>query len=95
MLIARRFIVSGRVQGVGFRFFVREAAQVEGVNGWVTNLPDGRVEVHAEGDREAIQRLEWQIRRGPRGARVDDMIVDEVAPSGRPSGFHVNDSRSR
>jgi len=89
MLVARRFLVSGRVQGVGFRFFAREAARVEGVSGWVSNLPDGRVEVRAEGDAEAVERLERKIRRGPPGARVESVEWHDEAPSSRLSGFEV------
>jgi acylphosphatase len=89
VLVARRFVVSGRVQGVGFRFFAREEAELEGVHGWVKNLPDGRVEILAEGDREAVDRLERRIRRGPPAARVDDVATDEMAPSGRTPGFAV------
>ena len=89
MLVVRRFVVSGRVQGVGFRYFVLEAAQAEGVHGWVRNRPDGCVEVNAEGDAEAIERLERRIRRGPPGARVDDVQVDDGVPSGHATGFQV------
>jgi acylphosphatase len=88
MLVARRFLVSGRVHNVGFRFFVHEAARHEGVGGWVANLPDGRVEVLAEGDEEAVDRLERQIRRGPPAAhiaRVD--VVDDVPANMR--GFEI------
>ena len=52
MRIARRFVISGRVQGVGFRWFARDAAMREGVAGWVANLPDGRVEAFVEGAQE-------------------------------------------
>jgi len=89
MLVARRFVVSGRVQGVGFRYFVLEAAQVEGVHGWVRNLPGGSVEISAEGDAEAVERLERRIRRGPPAARVEDVRVDDEVPSGRATGFQV------
>ena len=89
MRVARRYLISGRVQGVGFRYFVLEAAQVEGVHGWVRNRPDGSVEVSAEGDAEAIERLERRIRRGPPAARIDDVQVDDDVPSGRVTGFQV------
>lgn len=89
MLTARRFLVSGRVQRVGFRYFVQEAAAAEGVSGWVRNLPDGQVEVHAEGDASAVERLERKIRRGPPLARVDDVVVREEVPAGRPYGFGI------
>jgi acylphosphatase len=89
MVIARRFLISGRVQGVGFRWFVSDRAGVEGVHGYVQNLPDGRVEAVVEGDEEAVERIERAIRRGPVGARVDDVIVEPMTPSGRPIGFSI------
>ena len=58
MLWARRYVIAGRVQGVGFRWFTHDTAAREGVFGWVRNLPDGRVEVFAEGERASVQRLE-------------------------------------
>lgn len=87
MLCARRYVVSGRVQGVGFRWFTERAAAVEGIDGWVRNRPDGCVEIEAEGDAEAVQRFERQIRTGPPAARIDDVFVADVPPSGRKTGF--------
>ena len=58
MVVARRFLISGRVQGVGFRYFVQDHAAVEGLHGYVRNLPDGRVEAVAEGDDASMLRLE-------------------------------------
>ena len=89
MIVARHFIVSGRVQRVGFRYFVYEEAHRENVTGWARNLPDGRVEVVAEGDEEAVERFERALRRGPAGARVDTVETDFVAPTGRFTGFFV------
>ncbi len=89
MLVARHYVIGGRVQGVGFRFFTEAAALREGVQGWVSNLPDGRVEVQAEGDAEAMRRFEAQLRRGPGTARVEYVNVDEDTPTGRQSGFTV------
>ncbi|HEY4672191.1 MAG TPA: acylphosphatase [Gemmatimonadaceae bacterium] len=63
--------VEGRVQGVGFRWFVVEKAEELGVGGWVRNRPDGRVEIAAAGARDALQKLEVAIREGPSGARVE------------------------
>jgi acylphosphatase len=83
MIIARRFLVSGRVQGVGFRWFAVEAASAEGITGWVRNVPDGTVEIVAEGDAEAIERFERKVRQGPGHARVDDVVTDFVAPTGQ------------
>lgn len=81
MRVARRFVISGRVQGVGFRYFARDAALREGVTGWVRNLPDGTVEARIEGEREAVTRVERALRVGPRGARIDDVFVDDEDPA--------------
>jgi acylphosphatase len=89
MRVARRFIISGRVQAVGFRYFTETAARREGVHGWVRNLPDGRVEAAAEGEAEAIERFERSLRQGPRGARVDHVEVADDLPEGRESGFSI------
>ena len=63
--------VAGRVQGVGFRWFIREEARRLGVAGWVRNLPTGEVEVLAEGDDDALTTLARVIGKGPPGARVE------------------------
>lgn len=89
MIAARRYVVTGRVQRVGFRVFVEDAARREGLSGYVRNRPDGRVEAVAEGDRDALFRFELAIRRGPAGARVDDVETSEVEPGGRFAGFSV------
>jgi len=77
MRVGRRFVITGRVQGVGFRYFTRDAAMREGVTGWVTNRPDGGVEAYVEGEAEAVTRVERAIRTGPRGARVEKVDVDD------------------
>jgi len=89
MRIARRFLISGRVQGVGFRFFAEAAAARDGIHGWVRNLPDGRVEAAAEGEKEAVERFEHALRHGPRGAHVDRVEVEDDVPAGRESGFSI------
>ena len=89
MRVARRFLISGRVQGVGFRYFAQEAAAREGLHGWVRNLADGRVETSAEGDTEAIERFEQALRHGPRGARVEHIEIEHTVPEGRGAGFAV------
>ena len=89
MQVARRYLISGRVQGVGFRAFTYDAAAREGLHGWVRNLGDGRVEVLFEGDMEAVERAEAKLRRGPAGARIQDLIAEDVAPSGRATGFNI------
>jgi acylphosphatase len=89
MLVARRFLISGRVQGVGFRFFVEARATAEGVHGWVRNLPDGRVEAVLEGDEASVERVQGALWRGPSGAVVDDVASEAAAPSGRATGFSI------
>ena len=89
MLVARRFLISGRVQGVGFRFFVDARATAEGVHGWVRNLPDGRVEALLEGDVTSVDRIEASLWRGPSGAEVDDVAWEPATPSGRATGFSI------
>jgi acylphosphatase len=71
----RRYLVTGRVQGVGFRWFVEREAAILGVAGWVRNREDGRVEVMATGTREQLSDLHARLRQGPRAARVDDVAV--------------------
>jgi acylphosphatase len=82
MRVARRFVISGHVQGVGFRWFTQDTAGREGATGWVRNLPDGRVEALLEGEDEAVVRVERALRSGPRGARVDDVAVHDEEPGG-------------
>lgn len=89
MRLARSYLVSGRVQGVGFRFFVQRAASIEGLHGWVQNLPDGRVEISAEGEAEAVTRFERQLRQGPPAARVDEVDTTERAATWLETGFGV------
>lgn len=88
MRVARRFLVTGHVQGVGFRWFVHEAARREGLNGLVRNRPDGGVEAIVEGEAESIDRFEMAVRRGPSRSRVTDVEVDSIPPSGH-LGFTI------
>ena len=81
-----RVVVSGRVQGVGFRWATLERARSRGVAGWVRNSPEGNVEAVFEGPTEAVDALVAWVRRGPSGARVDDVTVEVEAPVGE-SGF--------
>ena len=89
MIVARRFLIGGRVQGVGFRMFAEAAAAREGVHGYARNLEDGRVEAVVEGDQDAVDRVERSLRRGPSGARVESFEVEPAAPSYRATGFHI------
>jgi acylphosphatase len=89
MRVARRYVISGRVQGVGFRFFTEAAAAREGLHGWARNLPDGRLEISIEGDAESVERFEGQIAHGPPGARISDLQIDEDVPTQRATGFSI------
>lgn len=89
MIVARRFLIGGRVQAVGFRMFAEACAVREGVHGFVRNLPDGRVEALVEGDQEAVDRVEMKLRRGPSGARVEAFEVEPAAPTHRATGFVI------
>ena len=89
MRVARRYVIAGRVQGVGFRWFTHDTAAREGVHGWVRNLADGCVEVIAEGEQASVDRLEAAVRRGPSSARVERFDVEELAPGGRTTGFEI------
>jgi acylphosphatase len=86
--IRRRVWVSGRVQGVAFRAYTQRQARGAGVDGWVRNLSDGRVEAVFEGAPAAVEALVAWCRGGPRHARVDGVEVREEAPEGA-AGFEV------
>lgn len=86
---ARRFVVRGRVQGVGFRWFVEAEAHRLGVGGWVRNNTDGSVEVLAQGSREQLAGLHSRLRQGPRAARVDDVDVIEAKPVAGLNSFRI------
>lgn len=82
MTIGRRFLVSGKVQGVFFRAFTRDVALREGLSGTVRNLEDGRVEAYAEGPAEAVERFGRALLTGPPKARVDAVTSSEETPVG-------------
>ena len=84
-MIARRAVISGRVQGVGFRFFAQRSARDNSIRGWVRNLPDGSVETVAEGDEDAVALYLERLRRGPMGAKVTGLSAVEVPASNYPS----------
>lgn len=89
MQITRRYLVSGRVQGVGFRMFVADCARREGLAGHVRNLPDGSVEAVAAGDLEGVTRFEAALWRGPSRARVEAVDVTDTAPLGLTGVFSI------
>lgn len=76
---AKRYFVSGTVQGVGYRYFVQRTALWLGVSGYVRNLPDGRVEVYATGTPASLASLRQQLERGPEGASVDEVTEEDTA----------------
>lgn len=82
--------VAGRVQGVGFRWWIRRHAEALGLTGWVMNADDERsVQLVAEGDPTALAELERLIRVGPSGARVESVAVERSAASGEFTGFGI------
>jgi acylphosphatase len=87
--VRTRAIVSGLVQGVGFRYSAAREAIRLGVAGWVRNLPDGRVEALAEGDRQAVDAFVAWLRRGPRGADVERVEVSQEPYRGDLDAFDI------
>jgi acylphosphatase len=82
----RRYLVRGRVQGVGFRWYVEREARALGLSGWVRNNADGAVEVLALGSGEQLAALKQKLQQGPRAARVD--AVDEI-PAQAPANLNT------
>jgi acylphosphatase len=88
-LTRRRFIVAGRVQGVGFRWFAQRWAERLGLRGWVCNREDGTVESEAEGPQPAVAEFERRMRAGPAGAQVDAVEATERKAEGGPPSFDI------
>jgi len=76
-MLTRTYIVKGRVQGVGYRYFAERCARERGVTGYARNMWDGDVEVVAQGDPKTLDAFGHDLRRGPRSARVDQVIEDD------------------
>ena len=90
--VTRGYVVSGRVQGVGFRYFVLRQAELLGLAGWVRNLDSGQVEVRALGTRAQHDSLEQVLRKGPRFSAVTDVEKSEISGEvDDVSGFHIID----
>jgi len=89
MMKAVTGIVKGRVQGVGFRYFVLDTAESLGIDGWVQNLPDSSVEFFAQGDEKELDSFVQKIEQGPPMARVDRIFKDAAQPDGTLEGFEI------
>ncbi len=89
MVIARKYIISGIVQGVGFRFFTQRTAARHQVWGYVRNLADGRVETYAEGDHQAVEDFKHDLLTGPRFARVNHIEETVLEPENLYSSFRI------
>jgi acylphosphatase len=85
--MARDYLISGRVQGVGFRYFAERAARESGVTGWARNLGDGRVEVHANGTPEQLDAFEARLRIGPPRSDIRGFEAREAAPTDAQSFY--------
>lgn len=86
--VARRYFVRGRVQGVGFRYFVQHSGSLLGLDGYARNLDDGRVEVYARGTAEQLRELSGLLWKGPRMSDVRGVEEEESAPESI-RGFHI------
>ena len=89
MKVARHYLISGEVQGVGFRYFAQRVAARHQVVGYVRNLEDGRVEALAEGSPEGIEGFKHDLAAGPGYARVEQVEEISVEPTGRYSTFRI------
>ena len=87
--VARKFLISGLVQGVGFRYFVQRASARHQVRGYVRNLDDGRVEVLAEGGGKAVEEFKKDLAAGPTGSRVGEIEEIVQEPSGLYPAFRI------
>ena len=84
-----RGVVSGQVQGVAYRYFAQKWAAALSISGWARNLADGRVEILAEGEQEALESFAERLREGPRMARVDAFEISWEEPAGETGGFRI------
>jgi acylphosphatase len=89
MITARKFIISGLVQGVGFRFFAQRAAARHQVRGYVKNLKDGRVETLAEGSEKAVEEFKQDLTAGPSYSNVEHLEEIVLEPTGWYSAFRI------
>jgi acylphosphatase len=86
---ARKYLVSGRVQGVGYRYFAQRAARELQLTGWVRNLSDGRVEAYATGPLSKLEDFEGRLRTGPPAGTVRSFEVEDAGVDARIEGFDI------
>jgi acylphosphatase len=89
MDVAKKYVISGRVQGVGFRFFVERVASQLGLRGYVRNLADGNVEAYAIGIETLLEEFQRHLAEGPRGARVTGVDESEAPVNNRYKRFEI------
>ena len=89
MIIARKFVISGAVQGVGYRFFAQRSAARHQVRGYVKNLDDGRVEALAEGPEKSVEEFKHDLTAGPTYSKVDHLEETVLEPSGAYPAFRI------
>ena len=87
--IQKSLLLSGRVQGVGFRYFTRQNAENLNINGWVRNRRDGKVEAVLQGSPENVEEMIARMKQGPSSARVDDVEIREAPADEEFTGFKV------
>jgi acylphosphatase len=87
--LASRFFIDGRVQGVGFRWFTKKAADALGLQGFVRNLPDGRVEAVAVGDESQLREFRLKINQGPSYSLVSSVVESRVSGETNFSSFEI------
>lgn len=88
-VIRRHVIVSGAVQGVGYRYLARKHAERLAITGWVRNLPDGTVEAEVQGPSRAVREMIRRLEQGPPGSQVTGVAVDELEPRDDDDGFLI------
>ena len=87
--VARKFLIRGEVQGVGYRFFAQRAAARHQIVGYVRNCPDGSVEAFAEGPESRVEAFQQDLAAGPQWAVVDQLEEINLEPTGRYSAFRI------
>lgn len=93
-MIKKQIFVTGKVQGVGFRQFTKKIAKRRGLQGWVRNLKDKRVEIQVQGNSEEVQGLINEIKKGPPGSKVDHLEIQDLKESDFDESFVVRESEA-